>query len=387
MGSPRKMLSGEAEYFAFVPKPLPPIPPVMLDEKAQMLLSNADRALGGLSVVIDLLPDSDYFIFSYLRKEATLSSKIEGTRATFIDVAKAEIGEIDEDTPNDHQEITNYIAAINHGLKRTKEEDFPFTLRLLREVHKKLLKDARGQHKAPGEFRQSQNWIGGATINTASYIPPAVEDMLPVLDNFEKFIHNKQPMPILVKIALIHSQFENIHPFLDGNGRIGRLLITLLLCHYNLLSKPTLYLSDYFHAYKQEYYDRLHGVHEKGDIESWVKFFLEGVWLVGEEATNTARKINKIKETDIKTISTNLNAKASKSAIALLDYLFRQPIAGVGDIERAVNLSFANANNLVKRLVEIGILQPLDDRKRNRLFSYQKYIQLFKERESYKRPA
>lgn len=385
-GKYRKILTGDFAYNAFVPNYLPPNPPVQIDDTMQMLLSNADRALGGLNVVTQLLPDSDYFIFSYLRKEAALSSQIEGTQATFMDVAKAQAGAIDSETPQDYPEIINYINAINYGLKRIREDDFPMTLRLLREIHERILKGVRGQHKTPGEFRKSQNWIGGASINTASYVPPTEEDMILAMKNLEAFIHDKKPMPTLVKIGLIHSQFETIHPFLDGNGRIGRLLVTLLLCYYGLLPKPALYLSEYFKAFRNEYYNRLDAVHEKGDFEGWLKYFIEGVWLVAEEATNTAMKIKALKDKDILKLS-SLSAQSSRNAIKLLKHLFGSPIMTVNDVSKVTDLSYANANNLVKKLMELKILEPILERERNRIFAYSEYINLFKNRESYRKQS
>ncbi len=383
-GKYRKVLAGDIAYNAFVPNFLPPNPPIKIDDVLQMILSNADRALGGLNIVTELLPDSDYFILSYLRKEAALSSQIEGTQATFIDVAKAEAGEVDKETPQDYPEIVNYINAINYGLRRIREDDFPMSLRLLREVHERILKGVRGQYKTPGEFRKSQNWIGGASINTASYIPPTAEDMDIALNNIEGFMNDKKPMPVLIRIGLIHSQFETIHPFLDGNGRVGRLIITLLLCHYGLLSKPALYLSEYFKAFRSDYYDKLNAVHEKGDFEDWLKFFVEGVWLVAEEATSTAMKIKDLKDKDLIKLS-GLSAQTSRNAIKLLENLFSNPVMTVNDVSKCTGLSYANANNLVKKLIDLEILEPITERERNRVFAYSEYINLFKNRESYKR--
>lgn len=383
-GRYKKVPLGEASYFAFLPNTLPPKPGIQIDDQMQTLLSNADRSLGGLGVATELLPDANYFILSYLRKEAALSSQIEGTQATFVDAAKAEAGATNEETPQDFPEIINYIRAINYGIERIKKDEFPMSLRLIREVHKVLLTGVRGQHKSPGEFRATQNWIGGATINTASYIPPVSHDMNSSISNLEKFIYDPRPLPALIKIGLIHSQFETIHPFLDGNGRIGRLLITLLLCNYGILKQPALYLSEYFKIYRSEYYDRLNAVHEKGNFEDWIKFFLEGVWLVSEEATNTAKKIKHLKDDDIVKLS-SLGTQSAKKAITLLEKLFSHPIMTVKDISKSTDLSFANANNLVKKLVELKILNKIGSRERNRVFAYTKYIELFAERESYKR--
>ncbi|MBU1032047.1 Fic family protein [Patescibacteria group bacterium] len=384
VGRYKKILSGDFSYNAFVPNFLPPVPPIKIDDTMQMLLSNADRALGALNIVTELLPDSDYFIFSYLRKEAALSSQIEGTQATFVDVAKAQAGAVDNETPQDYPEIINYINAINYGLKRIREDDFPMTLRLLREIHERILKGVRGQYKTPGEFRKSQNWIGGASINTASYIPPTADDMIMGMKNLESFIHDKKPMPVLIKIGLIHSQFETVHPFLDGNGRVGRLLITLLLCHYGLLAKPALYLSEYFKAFRSEYYDKLHAVHERGDFEDWLKYFIEGIWLVAEEATSTAMKIKALKDRDILKLS-SLSAQSSRNAIKLFENLFKSPVMTVSDVSKHTGLSYANANNLVKKLMDLQILELVVERERNRVFAYTEYINLFRNRESYKR--
>lgn len=384
VGRYKKILSGDFSYNAFVPNFLPPVPPIKIDDTMQMLLSNADRALGALNIVTELLPDSDYFIFSYLRKEAALSSQIEGTQATFVDVAKAQAGAVDNETPQDYPEIINYINAINYGLKRIREDDFPMTLRLLREIHERILKGVRGQYKTPGEFRKSQNWIGGASINTASYIPPTADDMIMGMKNLESFIHDKKPMPVLIKIGLIHSQFETVHPFLDGNGRVGRLLITLLLCHYGLLAKPALYLSEYFKAFRSEYYDKLHAVHERGDFEDWLKYFIEGIWLVAEEATSTAMKIKALKDRDILKLS-SLSAQSSRNAIKLFENLFKSPVMTVSDVSKHTGLSYANANNLVKKLMDLQILELVVERERNRVFAYTEYMNLFRNRESYKR--
>ena len=241
-GTYNKQLKGDAEYKAFIPAKLPF--KIKFDSALQNLLSKADQALGRLDGISEVLPDVDFFILMYVRKEATLSSQVEGTQATFSDLLKAEAKIKDAEIHNDVDEIVNYIGAMNYGLKRLR--DIPISLRLTREIHEMLLHGVRGRHKSPGEFRRSQNWVGGPTIQTASFIPPPPQEVMPLLDNMEKFLHDKSPIQILVKTALIHSQFENIHPFLDGNGRIGRLLITFYLCQQGVLHKPLLYLSEYF---------------------------------------------------------------------------------------------------------------------------------------------
>jgi len=244
---------------------------VNIDDEMLNLLSSADRFLGRLDGIYELLPDVDFFIFMYIRKEATSSSQVEGTQATFYDVLKMEAKILDPTIPSDVKEIINYIEAMNYGIERLKE--LPLSLRLIREIHSILLKGVRGQERFPGEFRKTQNWIGGRTPKTAVYVPPPPDKLMPLLDNFEKFLHADVNIPILIKTPLIHSQFELIHPFLDGNGRTGRLLITFYLYERGILRKPLLYLSDYFRRYRSLYYDRLDAISKKDDIEGWVKFF------------------------------------------------------------------------------------------------------------------
>ena len=288
-------LKGDLSYQAFLPASLPFL--LKSDPVLDDLLSRADLALGRLDGIAEVVPDVDFFILMYVRKEATLSSQVEGTQATFADVLKAEARVENHETHKDVDEILNYIDAMNYGLKRL--ESFPLSLRLLREIHEKLLHGVRGEHKTPGEFRRSQNWIGGPTIETASYVPPPHAELSKLLNNLEKFMHDKSPMPILLKIGLLHSQFESIHPFLDGNGRIGRLLITFYLCQQGALKKPLLYLSEFFKAHRREYYDKLNATHEKDDIEEWLKFFFTGVAQTAGNAVVTAQKIVALREKDM----------------------------------------------------------------------------------------
>jgi len=256
-------LKGDAKYRAFVPNPLPF--EIKVNEQLHVLLSQADLALGRLDGIAETLPDVDFFILMYIKKEATLSSQIEGTQATFGDVLKAEVRAEGLETHKDVDEILNYIKAMNYGLKRL--EKLPLSLRLIKEIHRILLAGVRGEKRGPGEFRVTQNWVGGTSINRASFVPPPPHELMPLLDNLEKFFYDKFPIPILIKAGLIHAQFENIHPFLDGNGRIGRLLITFYLCQQRVLNKPLLYLSDYFKKFRQEYYGKLQAFHENDDIE------------------------------------------------------------------------------------------------------------------------
>ncbi len=364
-------LGGDRSYQAFIPNPLPFR--VTIDSDLQELLSEADTVLGRLDGIAEVLPDVDFFIYMYVRKEATLSSQVEGTQATFSDVLKATAKVEDSEVHKDVDEIINYVNAMNYGLNRLKS--LALSKRLICEIHAKLLHGVRGENKTPGEFRVTQNWIGGPTIQTASYIPPPYHELMTLLDNLENFIHDKISMPKLIKIGLIHSQFESIHPFLDGNGRIGRLLITLYLCQQGVLSKPLLYLSEFFKSNRQEYYDKLHATHEKDDIESWLKFFLTGVIQTAQNATETARKIVKRREADIRKI-TNLGRSSEKS-ILLLNHLYKSPLVRVKDVEKITDLKNPNALVLIDRFVSLGILKETTGKKRNRIFAYQDYINLF----------
>ena len=372
-GRHTQQLQEDLSYQAFMPNFLPPKPPIKIDKITLDLLSKDDRFLGRLDMITEVLPDPDFFIFMYIRKEATSSSQVEGTQATFADVLKVEANIKDPAIPDDVQEILNYIEAMNYGIKRL--ESLPLSLRLIREIHQILLRGVRGKYKNPGEFRESQNWVGGRTINTASYVPPPVSELSPLLDNLEKFFYDKSPMPILIKTALIHSQFELIHPFLDGNGRVGRLLITFYLCQQEILQKPLLYLSDYFKRYRTEYYDRLGAIHKKDNFEDWIKFFLDGVIEISKEAVNLSRKIVNLREQDVKKVS-NLG-KSTKSALSLLESLYKSPIITVKSVEKATGLSPSNANALVEKFVNLEILEKVGERKRNRRFVYKKYLALF----------
>ena len=364
-------LKGDAKYRAFVPNLLPF--EIKVNEQLHVLLSQADLALGRLDGIAETLPDVDFFILMYIKKEATLSSQIEGTQATFGDVLKAEVRAEGLETHKDVDEILNYIKAMNYGLKRL--EKLPLSLRLIKEIHRILLAGVRGEKRGPGEFRVTQNWVGGTSINRASFVPPPPHELMPLLDNLEKFFYDKSPIPILIKAGLIHAQFENIHPFLDGNGRIGRLLITFYLCQQRVLNKPLLYLSDYFKKFRQEYYGKLQAFHENDDIEGWLEFFLEGIRQTSDEAVATSKKIIKIKEEDFKKI-TKLGRSVPKADL-LLSYLFHTPLVTIKDVERIVGIKNPNALRLVNKFVRLGILKEITGKKRNRVFAYQRYINLF----------
>jgi Fic family protein len=368
-------------YKAFIPEGLPPDPPILMDPEMWMLLSQADRALGRLDGSIELLPNPDLFVFMYVRKEAVLSSQIEGTQASLIDVLEFEAQALEPGRPNDVAEVVNYVDAMNYGLERLRE--LPLSLRLICEIHEKLLTAARGSERSPGEFRQTQNWIGspGNGLASAMFVPPPPHEMGQALDNLEKFFYDKKPMPLLIKVGLIHAQFETIHPFLDGNGRIGRLLITFLLCEQGILKLPLLYLSYFFKRHRLEYYDRLQAIRDNGNWEGWLKFFLQGVYEVAKEATETARKIVNLRESHRVLITEKLGRRAS-NALLVLETLFFRPIISVNVAMQATNLSYANANKLVKDLFDLGLLEELTDQKRNRRFSYNPYLSLFRDTET-----
>ena len=367
-------------YKAFIPNPLPPIPKLRIDDEMLELLSQADRALGRLDGSTDALPNPDLFVFMYVRKEAVLSSQIEGTQASLIDVLEFESRTVEPDNPQDVTEVVNYIAAINHGLERL-ENNFPLSLRLIREIHKELLREGRGSEKGSGEFRRSQNWIGKGRCNLkeATYVPPPPHEMQEALSNFEKFLHDSAPMPALIKIGLAHAHFETIHPFEDGNGRTGRLLITLLLCEKNILKRPLLYISYYFKKYRLQYYDHLQSIRDNGDWESWLKFFLKGVYEVSQEASTVARQIVNLKEDHRKIVMERMGNRKAGNAIALLEKLYYKPVFNIEMAQKFTQLSYTNANILVRELCNIGIVEEVTGNKRNRAFIYEPYLSIFKE--------
>jgi len=365
-----KYITQPTGYKAFIPSPLPPKPPIIWDTELQQVLSQADIALGRLDGIATILPNPDLFVAQYVRKEAVLSSQIEGTRATLLDIFDFEsTGEMAKDV----DEVVNYIRAMNKGLKRLKT--LPVSLRLIIKIHEELLKGVRGEHRTPGEFRTSQNWIGppGSTIHNAVFIPPPPHDMQTALSDLEKFIHKKNNLPILVKNALIHGQFETIHPFLDGNGRVGRLLITFLLVHNDILKQPLLYVSYYFKQNRQEYYDRLNNIRNKGDWEGWLKFFLRGVYEISKQSTEAAQKILALQERDRARIA------HSPNGLKLLNHLFMNPLITTHEIRRLTGISHATAGRLVKQMIKLGILNEITGYARNRKFLYKDYFDILKE--------
>jgi Fic family protein len=325
---------------------------------------------------IQTLPNPDLFVFMYIRKEAVLSSQIEGTQSSLQDLLAAEARILSPEAPRDVDEVVNYVTAMNHGLDRLTE--IPLSVRLIREIHEKLLQGVRGGRLTPGELRRSQNWIGpgGCTLNEATFVPPPPEDVPELLSDLEKFLHSPSDLPQLVQIGLAHVQFESIHPFLDGNGRVGRLLITFLLCQRGILNKPVLYLSHYFKGHRAEYYERLQAVRDTGDWEGWIAFFLRGVAEVSAEATETARRIIALREHHRSQITEHLG-RAAGNGHRVLEQLFKRPILAVTDVQEIIGTTYPAANGLVGRLNALGILAESTGFARNRRFRYQPYIELF----------
>jgi Fic family protein len=365
-------------YRAFIPAPLPPDPPLDLTGELHRLLSSADRALGRLDGSVITLPNPDLFVFMYVRKEAVLSSQIEGTQSSLQDLLAAEAELFDQDLPRDVDEVVNYVHAMNYGLARLRE--LPVSVRLIREIHSELLRGVRGGRLQPGELRTSQNWLGpgGSTLATATFVPPPQHVVPDALGELEKFLHGEDDLPPLVKIALAHVQFETIHPFLDGNGRVGRLLITFLLTEGGILHKPVLYLSHYFKRHRQAYYDHLQAVRDRGAWEEWLAFFLRGVAEVAGEAAETARRILQLREEHRAAITEGLGRTAGNGQ-KILESLFQRPILSVKDVRAVTGTTYASANALVSRLVQVGILEEMTGHARNRRFRYAPYIALFAE--------
>ena len=367
-------------YRAFIPAPLPPDPPFRFTKELQVLLSQADSVLGRLDGSIQTLPNPDLFVYMYVRKEAVLSSQIEGTQSSLQDVLAAEAKIFTPNQPNDVKEVVNYVRAMNHGLKRLSE--LPVSVRLIREIHAELLEGTRGSHLTPGELRTSQNWIGpaGCTLNEATFVPPPPHEVPQKLADLEKFLHTDTELPLLIKIGLAHVQFETIHPFLDGNGRVGRLLITFLLCERQVLLKPVLYLSWFFKRYRHQYYEGLQSVRKTGTWEQWIGFFLRGIVDVSVQATDTARRILTMREEHRHAITENFG-RAAGNGHRVLEYLYERPIVSVSNVQDLIGTTYAAANNLVARMVNHGILQEYTKQARNRRFMYQSYINLFHDTE------
>lgn len=366
----------QSGYKAFIPEPLPPNPPVKIEGDLQNLLSNADMSLARLNGLGHFLPNSSLFIAMYVKKEALLSSQIEGTQASLEDLFGFENGE-KLDNINDVAEVVNYIKALNYGIERLA--DFPMSLRLIKEIHEILMEGVRGGEKTPGEFRKSQNWIGtpGCILKDARFVPPPPHEVEAAIGALELYMHQPRQLPVLVSCALIHYLFETIHPFLDGNGRLGRLLITYYLHWQGVMEKPLLYLSYYFKKYRQEYYDRLNMVRDSGDFEQWIAFFLKGVVVTADSAVETARQIM-----ELQTTHRNLlwqKKLSSPLAVGILEKLYYTPYISVNDIARDFSISYQAASTLVSQLEGVGILREITGRKRDKRYVYSDYLNILEE--------
>jgi Fic family protein len=362
---------------AFVPAPLPPTPPIDWTPELREKFDQAHVALGRLDSVSKLLPDTTLFLYMYVRKEAVLSSMIEGTQSSLSDLLLFEMDEEPGVPIDDVQEVSNYVAALYHGLKLL-EKGLPLSLRLIKEIHGVLLSKGRGSKHTPGEFRKSQNWIGGTRPGNAAFVPPPVEDLMECLSKFELFLHDQpEPTPALLKAALSHVQFETIHPFLDGNGRHGRLLITLLLCEQKVLREPMLYLSLYFKTHRQYYYQLLNKVRTSGDWEAWLDFFAEAVIVTATQAVETAQQLLDLSNKDKEKIGGL--GRATASTLQVHRTLMEHPIATSGWLVEKTGITPATVNKALNHLVQLGIVRELTAKRRNRLFSYSGYIEILNE--------
>lgn len=371
-----KIVKTLTNYEAFIPNKLPPCPEIVIDAEMQFLLSAADRKLGRLDGITRVLPNPDMFLAMYVKKEAILSSQIEGTQASLVDILDSpSTADTGSEKTNDVKNVVNYVSAMNYGLERLKT--LPLSLRLIREIHKILLDGVRGSDKNPGEFRRSQNWIGpqGCTLADATFVPPPADEMLDAMGDLENFFYDESLLPPLIKIAIIHAQFETIHPFLDGNGRVGRLLIIFWLCQQEILSKPLLYLSYYFKQNRTEYYDRLMNVRLNGDWENWIKFFLKGVAFVSEEATNSATAILAMKDRYSKALERI--AGNNNNYQKLLDCLFENPIVTRKDVSDYLEISSPTAGILLDAFCELGILLDVTpEKQRNKKYYFNDYLDI-----------
>ncbi len=367
-------------FKAFVPYQLPPEPPLNLSEEHYELLDQATLALGRLDGLAGQLPRDvvSLHTYFYTRKEAVLSSQIEGTQSSLSDLILYENNELPGVPTEDVAEVLQYVKAMYHGLKRMREDDFPLSLRLIREIHEILLSSGRGSERNPGEFRTSQNWIGGTRPGNARYVPPPPSEVLASMGALEKFIHEKHlRMQVLVKAALIHVQFETIHPFLDGNGRLGRLLITLLLCAEGVLQEPPLYLSLYFKQHREAYYDLLQRVRTEGDWESWLLFFLSGVYETANQAVQTSRKILELFQNDQRNIETL--GRSLATTLRVYKLLQSTPLITIPKASQEIAISTPTVTAALTRLEDLGIVHEITSRRRDKLYSYVKYIRLLNE--------
>jgi len=366
------------EVRAFVPDPLPPTPDLELTSEDHDLIEQANRALGRLDGVTTLLPDTQLFLYLYVRKEAVLSSQIEGTQSSLSDLLLYESDEVPGVPMDDVVEVSNYVAALNHGLSRL-DEGFPLSLRLLREIHGILLREGRGSEKEPGEFRRSQNWIGGTRPGNATYVPPPPNKVMQCMGALEKFLHDDPVrMPTLLKAGLAHVQFETIHPFLDGNGRVGRLLITLLLCEEGALTKPILYLSLYFKTHRQQYYELLQQVRDDGAWNEWLRFFFRGVRETSNQAVEAARSILELFDEDRRTIRDNLG-RAAGSALRVHEHLQENPVVTTRRAAEEMSLSRPTITSALDNLQDLGIVREMTGKERYRVYAYDDYLDILDE--------
>lgn len=369
-----KLIKQIEGYTAFIPDPFPD--KVLLDFPVEIIskAATAERLIGKLDGITHVLPDADFFLSMYIIKDATSSAQIEGTRATMMDALEMSAGVNVKDT--DADDILFYIKALNYGTKRLG--DFPFSLRFIRELHKELMTGARSSHFSdPGEFRKSQNWIGGTTLQNASFVPPPVNHMNNALTDFEKFIHDTSLMPVL-QAGILHAQFETIHPFLDGNGRAGRLLITLFLFERAVLEKPVLFLSSFFKKHQQLYYDKLNAYHNNNVID-WLHFYLDGVIETANQSIATSKKITALREDDMRKIQ-SLGKREATSGVLFLQHLFKNPIASSRTVVNSIGFSRAGAAKLIERFVELEILTPFDENtKYGKTYIYSRYVEIFRD--------
>jgi len=376
LGGYQSLTFGAETVRAFLPPPLPPSPPVKLDA-LQTLLEQANQALGRLDGLASVLPDPTLFLYTYIRKEALLSSQIEGTQSSLSDLLLFENSETPGVPIHDVQEVSNYVAALTHGLERLRG-GFPLSLRLVREIHEILLSKGRGSDKEPGEFRRSQNWIGGTRPGNALFVPPPPELVTECMGNLELFLHeDRRDLPLLIKAGLAHVQFESIHPFLDGNGRLGRLLITFLLCNAGALREPILYLSLYLKTHRQTYYELLTRVRETGDWQTWLEFFLTGVKETSEQAVAAARRILALLGEDRQKIEAL--GRPAASALRVFHYAQTNPILSIAGTATKTGISFPTATSAIHHMQRIGILMETTGRQRSRLFVYQRYLAILSE--------
>ena len=367
-------LSGEAAYKSFVPASLPPNPAIKLDNATVELLIKANKQIALLEGIAQRIPNVNLFVSMYVCKEALMSSQIEGTQATLEDVLDPML---EENTNRPVGEVINYIKATDFAINRLKE--LPLCNRLIKEAHKVLMSGVRGQEKNPGEFRHSQNWIGaaGSTLKNASFIPPSPEDMIQAMSDLEKYINADDELDVLIRVALIHYQFETIHPFLDGNGRIGRLLITLFLMEQKVLTTPALYISYFLKKNRIEYYDRMTEVRNKDNYEQWVKFFLQATYESAKDATEAIDKLNALHDKNCTAIEKM--GRSAKTAIRLFTYLETNPIIDIQKTAKELGIAFNTISSAVKNLCEIGVLEQTSTQSRNRTFSYKEYLDILRE--------